>query len=92
MSRMRPRPEDFFGELDELELGERVADALFSEMLYGIYSTVKDRAWGVVLCCYARMAWGLGKDNVPVEWKPTFDERGRWHLPGEETEGATANA
>jgi hypothetical protein len=81
MSQMRPRQQDFFGELDELELGGRVADALFEEMFSGIYSTVKDRAWGIVLQCYRRMVFAVGQDNVPAQWKPTFDERGRWQLP-----------
>lgn len=87
---MRAREEDWDYELDELELGERVADALTSEMAGNLYDTVKDRTWSIVLLCYARMAWGLGPDNVPAQWKPVFDSRGRWHMPGtaEEEESA----
>ena len=29
---MNPRQQDFYGELDELELGERVSDCLFTEL------------------------------------------------------------
>lgn len=81
MNRMRPRQQDFFGELDELELGERVADALFVEMFGAIYSTDHDRAWQVVLSCYARCVWALGADNVPAGWKPVFTSAGRWEMP-----------
>lgn len=78
---VNPRQQDFYGELDELELGERVADALFAELAGSIYSTVHDRAWCIVLHCYRAMVLAFGQDNVPPEWKPAFDEHGRWHMP-----------
>ena len=68
-------------EIDELELGERVADWLLVEELSAHYSTLEARAWYVVLRCYAQLARLLGPDNVPPEWRPAFDSHGMWHLP-----------
>lgn len=86
VSRMRPREQDFDGTLDELELGERVADALFVELAGSIYTNVKDRAWAVVLCCYRRWIDAVGNSaGVPAGWTPVFDENGNWSMPGAES-------
>ncbi len=68
-------------DLDELELGTRVADALTAEMFGTLYNRMEDRAWSVVVHCYGNMARALGPGNVPAPWRPTFDSHGMWHLP-----------
>lgn len=77
---MNPRQQDFSGELDELELGERVADWLFTELAGSIYANVKDRVWEVVLHCYASVVWATGTP-VPSGWMPALDSNGRWEMP-----------
>jgi hypothetical protein len=66
---------------DVAELGERVVTWLDRDQLGTLYSQVKDRAWSVVLGCYAKVAASLGPGNVPPEWTPRFDEHGMWRLP-----------
>ena len=66
-------------ELDELELGERVANCLFAEALGTVYAELPDRVWSVVLNLYGYMIV-QAPDQAP-RWKPRFDERGRWHCP-----------
>ncbi len=70
---MNPRPEDFYGELDELELGERVADYLFDELAGSMYTTMEDRAWCIVGQCYRAMVTAVGPEHVPPKWTPSFD-------------------
>lgn len=66
-------------ELDELELGERVADCLFAEALGALYSELKDRAWSMTLLLYRYMA--VQAPEHADAWRPRLDERGMWHLP-----------
>lgn len=71
------------GDLDVEELGERAAGWLLREELGAAYGELKDRAWSVALGCYAMCVTSLGPDVVPPQWKPSFDEHGTWHMPGE---------
>jgi hypothetical protein len=68
-------------DLDEEELGERAAGWLLREELGAVYADVKDRAWSVVLGCYAKCVTSLGRENVPPQWRPSLDERGMWKMP-----------
>lgn len=75
---MNPRQQDFYGELNELELGERVSDCLFTELAGSIYSTVENRTWALILQCY-RFMYEATNGNVPADWKPAIDDKGMWH-------------
>lgn len=68
-------------DIDVAELGERAVIWADRESLGSLYSQVEDRAWAVVLDCYAKCVVSLGAENVPAEWRPQFDEHGRWHMP-----------
>lgn len=68
-------------DLDVAEIGERAVIWADRESLGAMYSQLKDRAWAVVSDCYAKCVTSLGPENVPPEWKPTFDSHGMWHLP-----------
>lgn len=68
-------------DLDEEELGERAAGWLLREELGSVYTDVQDRAWSVVLGCYAMCVRSLGADSVPPQWRPSLDEHEMWHMP-----------
>lgn len=77
-----PNGFDKAGVLDELELGDRVENWLVSEMLGAAYAEPQDRAWSVVLGCYAKVALALGPDHPEsLRWYPSFDENDRWVMP-----------
>jgi hypothetical protein len=64
---------------DEMELGARVAYWQLSDEFGALYSTVEDRAWSVVLGCYAKVV--QGRPEQAADWLPTFDAHGRWRMP-----------
>ena len=66
---------DKAGMYDELELGERAAEELFSEEIASLYTKSMDRAWGIVVLCYRRV-----REYAPDqawEWYPQLED-GMW--------------
>ena len=73
---------DKSGVLDELELGDRAGAWQTTDELGMLYAEPRDRAWAVVLGCYAKVALALGPDHPEsLRWYPQFDEHDRWVLP-----------
>ena len=66
---------------DVAELGERAVLWLDREQFGSLYSEVKDRAWAVVLDCYAKCVTSLGPDAVPPGWRPSIGPDGMWRMP-----------
>lgn len=73
---------DKSGVLDELELGDRAESWMVTEDLGALYAEPWDRAWSVVLQCYAKVVLRFGPDHPEsLRWRPQFDEQGRWVMP-----------
>lgn len=68
-------------DLDVAELGERAAWWMLRDEFGALYGSVKDRARAVAAGCYAKCAESLGAENVPPQWRPSFDEHGMWRMP-----------